>query len=160
MSTVITSGSRLGQTKTPLPLSFVQRHTVVTYWIITLALSWLIGFPLIATVQGWWDIHIPLALHYLASFGPMLAALSLTWATQGTAGLKELWSRITRWRVGAVGFGFTLFSPVALFVLASVVVRVTSGTWPDLALLGQMELKCVTKLSSGRSIRYSSSAGG
>jgi membrane protease YdiL (CAAX protease family) len=89
-------------------------------------------------VQGWANLQLPLALHYLASFGPMLAAIIVTWANGGAVGLKELWSRMIRWRVGAFGFAFAVFSPIALFALSVIVVRLTSGEWANLALLGQI----------------------
>jgi membrane protease YdiL (CAAX protease family) len=119
-------------------LRFAQRHPIAAYYVLALAISWLIEAPLIASAQGWWNLQIPFSLHYLASFGPMLAALFLTWATTRTEGLKELWSRITRWRVGAFGFAFAVFSPVALFALAALVVRLANGDWPNFALLGQI----------------------
>lgn len=137
MSTMMTAGPRQGQAKFT-PRGLMQRHPVAVYWLLALALSWLIELPLVATVQGWWDLQIPLALHYLVAFGPMLAALAVTGGTQGGAGLRELWSRIVRWRVGLAGFGFAVLSPLALFALGAIVVRATSGAWPSLALLGQI----------------------
>jgi membrane protease YdiL (CAAX protease family) len=110
----------------------------VTYFVLTLALSWLIEVPLIVQVQGWADLRMPLALHYLASFGPMLAAILVTWATGGAEGLKELWSRLTRWHVGAFGLAFAVLSPVLLFAAGVLVVRFTSGEWINLALLGKV----------------------
>lgn len=138
MSTVLTSAARGGQAQPAPRASFVARHAVLVYWMLTLALSWLVEIPLAASVQGWWSIRLPLALHYLAAFGPMLAALGLTWALQGRAGLRELWSRITRWRVGLVGFGVVVVSPIGLFALAAAVSRATSGAWPDVRLLGRI----------------------
>jgi membrane protease YdiL (CAAX protease family) len=44
---------------------------------------------------------------------------------------------MTRWRVGWGYASFAILSPVVLFLLAAVVVRVVSGRWPDLRLLGQ-----------------------
>ncbi len=43
-----------------------------------------------AEKQGWIDVQVPYAIHYLAAFGPMLAALVVTAATSGKAGLKEV----------------------------------------------------------------------
>ncbi len=138
MSTLVTGTSRLQPVRPSRAANALQRHPVVTYYLLTLAFSWLIEFPLIAQVQGWFGWQVPMALHYLASFGPMLAALIVTWAVQGTAGLAELWSRITRWRVGAFAFAFAVFSPVVLFALAAVALRLLSGQWLDLTLLGQI----------------------
>lgn len=138
MSTVTTTHARLGPTQDAKWLGFVHQHPVATYYVVTLALSWLVELPLIVQVQGWANLQLPLALHYLASFGPMLAAIFVTAATAGATGLKELWSRMIRWRVGAFGFTFAVFSPVLLFAIGVLLVRFTSGDWVDLALLGQI----------------------
>ncbi|HET7089690.1 MAG TPA: CPBP family intramembrane glutamic endopeptidase, partial [Anaerolineae bacterium] len=102
------------------------------------AITWSIMLPLVASAQGWLQAPVPFALHYLAAFGPMLAALIMTWATGGAAGLKELWGRVTKWRVGLTGAAFAILSPVVLFVLAAIVVRALGGEWPDLQRLGEV----------------------
>jgi hypothetical protein len=96
-----------------------------------------LGIPLVAVRQGWTDAAIPYAIHYLTSFGPALAALVVTTLTAGRSGLGELWGRITRWRVKWAYAAFAVLSPVALFVLAAVAMRVIQGDWPDLHLLRQ-----------------------
>lgn len=138
MSTVITTNARPGQTQDVKSLGFVRQHPVLTYYVLTLALSWLIELPLVVQVQGWANLQLPLALHYLASFGPMLAAIVVTAATAGSVGLKELWSRMIRWRVGAFGFMFAVFSPVLLFAASTLAIRFTSGEWINLARLGEI----------------------
>jgi uncharacterized protein len=76
------------------------RHPVLTYYLLALAFSWSILLLLGAVKQGWIDLQIPYSIHYLAAFGPMLAALITTAATSGVEGLRELWGRMTKWRVG------------------------------------------------------------
>jgi hypothetical protein len=62
----------------------VKRYPLVTFFILAYALSW------------WF---IPLAGDPLA-YGPMLAAIIVLALTTGKAGLKELLSQATHWRVG------------------------------------------------------------
>lgn len=62
-----------------------------------------------------------LALHYLFSFGPMIASIVVTGWLGGTVGLRELWGRVTRWRVGWRWFAISTLSPVALFIVAALV---------------------------------------
>jgi hypothetical protein len=113
------------------------RHPLAAYYLLALAGSWLVELPLVAIQQGWVDWPIPFSVHYLAAFGPMLAALVVTALTTGGPGLRELWGRITLWRVGARWWAFSALSPVAVFVLCLPVVRLIKGEWPDLRLLGQ-----------------------
>lgn len=118
-------------------LSFVSRHPVLVYYLLAMVFSWSIMLLLGAVKQGWIDLQIPFAVHYLAAFGPMLAALLVTSATGGIQGLKELWGRITKWRVGWQWASICILSPVVVFILAVPMVRLIKGEWPELRLLGQ-----------------------
>lgn len=117
--------------------SWLRRHALVLYFGLAIAFSWAIYIPLVFVRQGWTDAHIPYAIHYIASLGPALAAVIVTALTAGRAGLAELWGRIIRWRVKPVYAAFAILSPLALFILAGLAMRLIQGTWPDLRLLGQ-----------------------
>jgi membrane protease YdiL (CAAX protease family) len=118
-------------------VEWVKGHSVASYYFLALALSWLVELPLVAVRQGWINLPIPFAVHYLAAFGPLLAAVIVTALTGGRDGLKELWGRVTRWRVGWNWALFSIFSPVVIFALSMPVVWLIKGNWPDLRLLGQ-----------------------
>jgi CAAX protease family protein len=119
-------------------LNLLRRHPIPIFFVLTIIISWSIYIPLVLQYQGLTDTDLSFSLHYLASFGPMLAAILMTAVVSGKAGLSELWSRIIRWRVPWRYAAFAIFSPIALFIFAAVVVRVLQGTWPDLSLLGQV----------------------
>lgn len=118
--------------------SLLARHPVAAYYLLALLFSWLVELPLVAVRQGWLALPLPFGLHYLAAFGPMLACLVMTSATGGRAGLRELWGRITRWRVGWKWALLCLLSPAVAFALSAPLVRLVKGEWPDLRLLGQV----------------------
>ena len=80
---------------------WVRQHQLVTYLILTYAISWIIVAPLIASAQGFIDVPVPFALHYLNDYGPLLAALITAGITSGAEGLRDLTRRMVRWRVGA-----------------------------------------------------------
>lgn len=117
--------------------NYLKQHAIVAYFALAIALSWSIYIPLVFVRQGWTDEQIPYFLHYFASFGPMLAAIIMTAITTGKDGLRELWSRIVKWRVNWAYAAFAILSPVALFILAAIAMRIIQGEWPDLRLLGQ-----------------------
>jgi len=118
---------------------FLKQHAVIVYFVLAYALSWAVEIPLAASAQGWLQTPIPPALHYLASFGPLLAALIITAATEGSQGIRQLLAGLWKWRVGLGWVLFATLSPVALFALAAIVGYATNGTWPDLALLGEVD---------------------
>ncbi len=117
--------------------NLIKRHPVVVYYSLAILLSWMVELPLVAIRQGWVNWNIPFSVHYLAAFGPMLAALAVTALTGGKAGMKELWKRITRWRVGWKWAVISVLSPMAIFLVGLPLVRLVKGEWPDLGLLGQ-----------------------
>jgi len=118
--------------------NWIKRHPVAVYYSLTIVFTWAIQLPLVAVKQGWIDAPIPFWLHYLASFGPTASALAVTAWTAGTQGLRELWSRVTHWRVGWRWGLFSVLSPVFVFALSMPVVYLLKGAWPNLRLLGEV----------------------
>jgi membrane protease YdiL (CAAX protease family) len=119
-------------------ISLIKQHPMVAYFVLTFAFSWAIELPLVAVAQGWLQVPVPFVLHYLASFGPLVSALIITAATAGGPGIRQLLAGIVKWRVG-LGWIFASLSPIALFVIAAIVGYASNGTWPDLALLGEVD---------------------
>ena len=66
------------------------------YYVFT----WAVEIPLAASAQGWLQAPIPSGLHYLASFGPLLAALIVTAVTEGSQGFRQLLAGLLKWRMG------------------------------------------------------------
>ncbi len=120
-------------------LAWLKRYPLVTFFVLAYAISWAIWTPLIAAAQGWLARPAWPYLHLLGGIGPMLAALIVTWMTTGKAGVGELWRRMVDWRVGLNWHAFAWFSPVVLFGVAAVIVRIIWGAWPDFSRFGQTE---------------------
>jgi membrane protease YdiL (CAAX protease family) len=119
--------------------TWTKQHSLVVYFVLAYAITWAFEIPLAAVKQGWTQLPIPFAIHYLGSFGPMLAALIVTGMTQGGSGIRVLFNGLFKWRVGLGWILFSVFSPIAMFALAALVMRSTSGEWPNLYLLGEVE---------------------
>jgi len=116
--------------------SVIRTHPITSFFILAWAFSWLFMVPLalarhgvIAPLPGW--------LHYLSAYGPLLAAVLVTARSEGEAGLRMWWSRLTRWRAGAGPWALAL-SPLLLYAIAAVVERFARGAWPDVLRLGQL----------------------
>src|SRR5918997_5437857 len=93
------------------PLSVVKRHPIVTFFVLTYAISW--GFLPIESVR-------------FMPAGPFFAALIVIPLTQGWAGLKELGLRLIRWRVRWYWYVVALGLPLAVF-LATAGLNVAAG---------------------------------
>lgn len=85
--------------------AFIKRHPLVTYYILTFAISWggmllAIGGPggLPGTPEQA-DRLMGVAFSLMA--GPSVSGLLLTGFVSGRTGLRDLFARLRRWRVGA-----------------------------------------------------------
>ena len=142
--------------------AFIERHPLLSYFALTFAISWG-GFVLVVGPGG-----VPgtgSQLDTLATFvvlamlaGPSVAGLLLTGLVDGKAGLRELLSRLLRWRVGArwyaaalltapilaaaVLFALSVSSPIfttdakTSLVLTSVVAGLIGGIFEELGWTG------------------------
>src|SRR5215212_3407980 len=92
-------------------MSAVRRHPIITYFVLAYAISW---------------AFLPMeSVRFLPS-GPLLAALIVIPLTQGLSGLRELGSRMIRWRVRWYWYAAALGLPLAVH-LAIVGINVAGG---------------------------------
>lgn len=102
-------------------IAFVRRHPAATYFALTFAISWG-GFLLAVGPGGFantdWqtDARFPFAVLAMLS-GPAVAGILLTAVLDGRAGLREILSRLLRWRVGARWYAAALL-PAPLLAAA------------------------------------------
>jgi uncharacterized protein len=109
-------------------VSAVRRHPIITFFVLAYAISW-VGLPLYAA--GVWPIP------FLAT-GPLIAALIVIPLTQGRTGLRELGSRMIRWRVGWIWYMVAVGLPLAV-LLVTVGLNVALGaSAPSLAGVGPL----------------------
>jgi membrane protease YdiL (CAAX protease family) len=108
-------------------MAFIKRHPVLTYFALTLAVSFS-GFLILIGPAGFLGTKtIPDALMpfvYLAMFvGPSVAGLLLTGLINGRAGFRDLLSQLLRWRVNFVWYAIAfltapLLMSASLFALS------------------------------------------
>lgn len=116
----------------------LKTRPLVTYYVLALGLTWIIEIPLALVKQGIVQFHLPFSIHYLASYGPLVAAVVTTALTDGSKGVKELFGRMFNYRVHPLWW-FVAFSPLILFAAAAAVLRVVRGEWVDPRMLGVVD---------------------
>lgn len=119
--------------------SWFKRRSLLLYFVLAYALTWSIHIPLALSVRGLITTQVPLALHYVGSFGPLTAALIVTGITEGSQGIRNLLRQLLKWRVAARYYAFAVLAPFGLFAIAILLNRVVAGAWPDLSLLGEVD---------------------
>jgi len=117
--------------------SWFQKHTLLGYFILAYAISWAIGIPLALIAQGKLNWQLPFYLHYLYSYGPMLAALIMTGVTKGKSGIKDLFKRLINWHMHPIWW-IVAFSPVLGYLIIVTIQWFIQGTWADFSLLGEV----------------------
>ena len=119
--------------------NLIKRDPLVSYFVLTYIVTWAFEIPLALSTQGLLTANVPFAIHYLASFGPLTAAVIVTGVIEGREGIARLFRSVLKWRVGLGYILFSVFSPIIVFLIGSILTRVTQGEWPDFSLLGKVE---------------------
>ena len=99
--------------------SLVRRHPVPAYFALTFAISWGGVLAVVWTASTPEQIDALLPLEILAMLGgPAVAGLAMTGVVRGKEGLRELLSRLLRWRVGARWYAVALLTaPIVTLVM-------------------------------------------
>ena len=110
--------------------AFIKSHPVLSYFVLAFAISWG-GFVLVVGPGGFpgtgsqFDtLTMFVVLAMLA--GPSVAGLLLTGLVSGRAGLRELLSRLLRWRVGARWYAVALLTAPILAAAALFALSISS----------------------------------
>jgi hypothetical protein len=95
--------------------AFIKSHPLSSYFALAFAISWggmllIIGGPgaIPATAEDTTKLFP--AVYLVTVAGPSLAGILLTGLTGGWAGLRELGSRLLKWRVGARWYAVALLT--------------------------------------------------
>jgi CAAX protease family protein len=108
---------------------------LLSFVVLTYALSWGYWVPLVVTGHV---VRLGSSVtQFPALLGPMLAAFALTAVTGGWAGVRELASRVLRWRVPLRWWLVAIGTPLLLVAVALVVMVIGPGL-PDLSAFGRM----------------------
>jgi len=106
--------------------SRMESRVLYAFFSLAYAISWVIEIPLALKARGLIDVPIPFTLHYLAGYGPMLAAIGVTWLTGGREGLRDLFRRMFRWRVRPMWWLIAI-APLVLYALVAIALRFIQG---------------------------------
>ena len=112
--------------------TFVTRHPIASYLIASFTVGWSLLIP--ALLAG---ISIELALPVIVLFSHVLPATTITAVTDGRAGVRALFGRVFRWRVGVGWYLLAAFAMPAVTLLAATAM---SGTAPIAALVSRPSL--------------------
>jgi uncharacterized protein len=109
-----------------------KRHPLTIYFVLAFVFTWLILSPGVASTLGLLDFPIDgFVVTILAGLGPLLAAIVVTGATGGRAGVRKIFQSMFDWRVKAGWWAAAVLLLVGLFAIAAALVMLTGGAIPD-----------------------------
>jgi membrane protease YdiL (CAAX protease family) len=111
--------------------ALARRQPVLSYVILAYALGWSWFVPMavhgdVVRMGVGWPTHLP------GLAGPALAAVAVTGLVDGRAGLRDLWVRVTRWRIGWRWWALVA-GTLSLVLVGVIVPLLTGGEVPPLA---------------------------
>jgi membrane protease YdiL (CAAX protease family) len=114
--------------------NLLARRPLLSFFVLANLVSWIAWAPLVAAGLNWTTIRCSPYLHLVGGLGPLIAALVVTAACDGRAGLARLFevSIAVRARLGWVVFAAA--APVFLFVVSAAALRVAGQdqvAWAD-----------------------------
>lgn len=111
----------------------LPRRELALFFGLSFLLTWLLLLPPVLAGQGL--LQISPHWHALGALGPFLAAVITTKTAAGNAGLKDYFRRFGAYRVGTLGFLFSVFGPYLIFLLSLAIVHLANMPAPDFGLL-------------------------
>jgi len=111
--------------------SFMRRHPLAAYLAITYVITWALLLPLALAARGLIPLRLPPAWHALGALGPFVAAFLVTSALGGRPAVRAWLSGFCRWRMAPGWWVLAVGSPIILFAVSAVAVRLVGGEWPE-----------------------------
>src|SRR5215210_6961979 len=94
-------------------MSLIRRHPLISFFVLTYTLSWILESPLVFLGDSITDTQ-GLVLVILASNVPSVVAIMLTAIVLGRGALRKLLGRLLHWRVNPLWYLVVVLGPVAL----------------------------------------------
>jgi uncharacterized protein len=105
-----------------------RRFPVSTFFVLAFVVTWSVWVPRAVASQGRLDGGFVRALGDVWAHGPAIAAVLAAALVGGRAALRELGSRLVRWRVGPGWYAVVLLGPAAFWILVLAIGAALGGT--------------------------------
>ena len=109
----------------------IKKYALVIFFLLAYLFTWSNWLPQALNSRGITSIQVPGFLTFLSGYGPALAAIIVMSLAQGRRGLRDLFGRLLRWRVGIQWYLIALFLPALITILAILINNWTGGIAPD-----------------------------
>jgi CAAX protease family protein len=112
----------------------MKRHPLLAYLVLTFLFSWAFWVPMALASHGkaapWFSAQ---RAQTLGGYGPLLAALIVTFGREGLSGARRLVGRLFIWRAGLQWYAIALLLPSFMSLLVTALHMMFGGDPPDFA---------------------------
>jgi membrane protease YdiL (CAAX protease family) len=115
-------------------IMMIKKYALVFFFLLAYMFTWSNWLPQALTSRGISSIQVPGFLTLVSGYGPALAAIIVVSLTSGWQGLRELFGRLLRWRVGIQWYLIALFMPAFVILFAININNWTGGVAPDFSV--------------------------
>ena len=113
---------------------WIRQYPVAALVVLVFLFEWIVMVPTVASETGRLPFRIPLAVQLTLGWMPGLAAIIVTGAVSGRAGIRALLRRYLIWRVNIGWYLLAIFG-TGFFILGGIAIHLLlGGTMPALAL--------------------------
>jgi membrane protease YdiL (CAAX protease family) len=140
--------------------TFIKRHSVATYFVLTFALSWggillVIGGPgAIPSPSEQAMSLLPVAILVML-VGPSVAGILMTGLVHGKAGFRELLARLLKWQVGARWYAVALLATPLLVTATLFALSLLSPEYlPGILTTGDKASLLLTGIAVGLAVGF------
>jgi uncharacterized protein len=114
--------------------SVIQEYPLVSFFVLAIGLTWIFMTADALGSHGILPFRLPLPLMVVMGYMPTLAAVIVTGQTQGKAGVRALFRKLTIFRVGLGWYLFAIFGlAVIYFMTIFLYNRISSPALPYLS---------------------------
>jgi uncharacterized protein len=141
-------------------VALVRANPIVVFFVMAFALTWTIEIPWVADQNGVLPFHVPIPLQVLMGWMPGVAAILVTAATGGRAGVRALLRQMLAWRVRFHWYVLAILGVVPIVLAAQVLDPLLGGTGLHLSdfslvlLIGLIAQFVVRVLISGEELAW------
>jgi uncharacterized protein len=112
----------------PGPLAFVRRHPIAVFLALVFVMTWALEIPCIESTDGWLKFDFPVPLLFVMGWMPGFAAILVTGAISGRAGVRALLGRLLIWRLGLRWYLVPILGSAALWLAVLALDPLIGGT--------------------------------
>lgn len=114
------------------------KKELVLFFVIAFGFTWAVSATLILSRLG--AIHsLPLWLHGLTAYGPLIAGFSVEGFYRGKRGIGKYVNRLLNWKMGKKWFVISFVLLIIIFVISVILSYLITGENVNWDILGQLE---------------------